>query len=69
MVYTEGSKILISKKYIVLLSLKIDLVLAYGAGTDKMPPYVAFHLSLHCLPKYPLGVLVFKGRLHDESLF
>ena len=26
--------------------------LANSADPDEMPPYVAFHLGLHCLPKY-----------------
>ena len=30
-------------------------ILANSAGSDEMPPYAAFHLGLHCLPKlrYP----------------
>ena len=38
--------------YCVLLSLKM----AYSADPDKsdeMQHYAAFHLGLHCLPKYP----------------
>ena len=36
----------------VFLSLKIDFVLANSADHDEMLHYVAFHLGLHCLPKY-----------------
>ena len=35
-----------------LFSLKIVLVLAKSADPDEMQPYAAFHLGLHCLPKY-----------------
>ena len=38
---------------IVFLYLKIDFFLANSADTDEMPHLAAFHLSLHCLPKYP----------------
>ena len=34
------------------LSLKIVFILANSNGPDEMPPYVAFHLGLHCLPKH-----------------
>ena len=37
-----------------LLSLKIILILANSADPDEMQPHAAFHLGLHCLPKYPL---------------
>ena len=33
----------------VFLSSKIILILANSADPDEMPPYVAFHLGLHCL--------------------
>ena len=33
--------------------LKIVFILENSADPDEMPPYVAFHLGLHCLPKYP----------------
>ena len=55
-VYIDESQILISKINIVFLSLKIDFVLANGANPDEMPTYVAFHLALHYLSKYPLGL-------------
>ena len=43
----------ILSKNILFLSLKIDFVIVKGADPDEMPHYVAFHLCLHCLPKYP----------------
>ena len=52
-VYVEGSHVIILKKYI-FLSLKIDFVLANGSDPDEIPHDAAFHLGLHCLPKYPL---------------
>ena len=36
----------------VFLSLKIVFILANSADPDEMPHYAAFHLGLHCLPKY-----------------
>ena len=36
------------------LSLNVDLILANSADPDEMQHYAAFHLDLHCLPKYPL---------------
>ena len=38
--------------FITFLSLKIVLILANSADPDEMRPYAAFHLGLHCLPKY-----------------
>ena len=35
----------------VFLSLKIVFILINNADPDEMPPNVAFHLVLHCLPK------------------
>ena len=37
----------------VFQSLKIAFILAKSVGPDEMPRFVAFHLGLHCLPKYP----------------
>ena len=34
-------------------SLKFNFVLANSADPNEMPHIVAFHLGLHCLPKYP----------------
>ena len=39
--------------YQVSLSLKVVLILANSADPDEMQHYAAFHLGLHCLPKYP----------------
>ena len=50
-VYIEGSQAIISKN-VIFLSLKIDSILANSADPDEMPPYAAFHLGLHGLPKY-----------------
>ena len=37
--------------YYVFL-LKIVFILATNADPDEIPSYAAFHLGLHCLPKY-----------------
>ena len=37
---------------IIFLSLKIYFFLAKRAHHYEMPHYAAFHLGLHCLPKY-----------------
>ena len=34
------------------MSLKILNILAISADSGEMLPYAAFHLCLHCLPKY-----------------
>ena len=47
----RGSQVVISK-IIVVISQKIDFVLANSADPDEMQHYAAFHLGLHCLPKY-----------------
>ena len=48
---------------IEFLSLKMVLVSANSEDSDEMPHYGAFHLDLHCLPKYPFGSFPFtKGR-------
>ena len=38
--------------FYLFLSLKIGFILANSADPDEMPPYAAFHLGFHCLPKY-----------------
>ena len=48
--YIEGSQVIISIQK--NLSLKIDFALANSADPDEMLHYAAFHLGLHCLPKY-----------------
>ena len=40
--------------YDITMSLKIVFTSANSAGPDEMPPWVAFHLGLHCLPKIPV---------------
>ena len=46
----------------VFLSLKIVFILVNSADPDEMPPYAAFHLGLHCLPKDQFtGILNEKG--------
>ena len=51
-VYIEGSRVVFSKKYCISFS-EDGFVLANHADPDEMPHYVALHLGLHCLPKYP----------------
>ena len=53
----EEPQIIITKIYIVFLSLKIDIVLIDSADSNKMLHDVAFHLGFRCLPYYP-----FKGQ-------
>ena len=40
-------------KNIVFISLKLDFIFAKSAYPDEMLRNAAFHLGLHCLPKYP----------------
>ena len=44
--------------YHVFLSLKMVLILAGSADPDEMQHFAAFHLGLHCLPKY---MYLFRG--------
>ena len=44
----------LKKKIIVFLSQKIDFVAANSADYDEMLHHAAFHLGLHCLPKYQI---------------
>ena len=37
----------------LFLSLKFTFILANSEDPDEMPHYAAFHLGLHCFPKYP----------------
>ena len=40
-------------------------ILANSADIDEMLYFVAFHLGLHCLPKYSLrGCTAYKGLIH-----
>ena len=57
---------------IYFFSLKIAFVLANSVDPDEMSHYTAFHLGLHCLPKYMFRVYysiqrVKKGKI--EELF
>ena len=40
--------------YDAFLSLKIVLTSAKSVDPSDMPHHAAFHLGLHCFPKYPL---------------
>ena len=57
--------VIIRPKYGILLSLKMDFVLANSADPDEMTHRLTFHLGLPCLVKNPLGVSrlqrVYKG--------
>ena len=45
------------------MSLKIVFIIANSADPDEMPPYAAFHLGLHNLPKYLFtGIQKEKGK-------
>ena len=44
-----------TKFYDIFLSHKIVFILANCADPDEMPHNAAFHLGLHCLPKYLLS--------------
>ena len=46
-----GSQVEFSK-FDVFLSLKVVFILANSADTDEMQHFAAFHMGLHCLPKY-----------------
>ena len=50
--YFRGSHRLKFPNYDVFLSLMIVLTSAKSVEPDEMPHYAAFHLGLHCLPKY-----------------
>ena len=54
-VYIEGSKVIISKKNKLSLSLKIDFVLhvANSADPDEILHYAAVHMGISSLSKYP----------------
>ena len=51
-VYLKGSQVEFLN-YDVFLSLKVILTFANSADQDEMQRKAAFHLGLHCLPKYP----------------
>ena len=50
-VFFKGSQVKFSKCD-VFLSVRVVLILANSADPDQMQHYAAFHLGLHCLPKY-----------------
>ena len=35
------------------MSLRVALILASSEDPAEMQQYAAFHLAIHCLPKYP----------------
>ena len=53
--YFKGAQVKILN-YDVFLSLKVVLILANSADPDEMQQYAAFHLGLHCLPKYLFSI-------------
>ena len=46
-----------------VLIMRYLFILANSAEHDEMSPYAAFHLGLHCLPKY-----IFTGIQHEKGL-
>ena len=58
--YFKGPQVEVSE-LLFFLSLKVDvLILANSADSGEMQHYAAFHLGLHCLPKYPFRDLQFR---------
>ena len=47
--------------YEVVLCLKYDFNLANSEDADEIQHYAAFHLGLHCLPKWVMGYQYTKG--------
>ena len=47
----KGLPVKMSLKLCTCISIPC-FILANSADHDEMPPYVAFHLGRHCLPKY-----------------
>ena len=64
-IYIEGSHVIIFKN-IVFLSIKMYLVLAISADPDEMQLHVAFHLCLHCLPKYSISGSQYTNGISDK---
>ena len=48
----KGPKVEILDNNYVVMALQIGLILGNSADPNEMPHYAAFHLCLHCLPKY-----------------
>ena len=66
-IYFKESEVKIQNNY-ELQSLRIVIILANSVDPDEMPHFAAFHLGLHCLPKYPLrGFLYTKGQTWASS--
>ena len=56
-------------KNIVFFCLKIFFTFTNSVDPDEMQHYAAFHLGLHCLQKYLLGVSPnTKGKAHTENI-
>ena len=51
-VYIEWAQVILSKNNYCVSFAEDIFSLANSVDTDEMPHGVAFHLSLHCLPKY-----------------
>ena len=51
------------------MSLKIVFISADSADPDEMLHYAAFHLSLHCLPKYLFISILNNTSGYDPSNF
>ena len=47
--------------------MKVVLIFANSAVPDEMQHYAPFHLGLHCLKKYPLGVFQYTEGLIYEA--
>ena len=55
--------------YDVFLSLTIGFTLTNRVDPDEMQHYAAFHLGLHCLPKYSFRGLQYTKRLNPKDRF
>ena len=51
-IYFKGSQVIISQ-ILCISVIDVVLILANSEDPDEMQHYAAFHLGLHCLPKYP----------------
>ena len=49
--------------------MKVVLIIANSADPDEMQHYAAFHLGLHCLPKYPFRVFKDAKVPHEHHCF
>ena len=50
--YIKGQQVIVFKINFLFLFLKIVFIMANCVDPDEMPHDAAFHLCLHCLPKY-----------------